>query len=515
MQEVLENRNWVWAVMVLLVSILAMLNTIDASGVHDNRDVSNYLSGGISLLEEGRSPPAASRYNEDGMDPKLGSRLLFYPSILFQLIATVGSGYLWGAVPKISSLAMASFLPFLFANLILFRTARLRVPSSIAVLYVALLAWWSGVRLYSETMIRPLSDPWMLALYVGAGWAMLRGAPGWSGILAGLGFMVRTQAIQCIVFLPLLASGLTFKHVAKYALGMLAAIFLLQVSFVLLFHVPFGMTEAGYYLTDCGRISWESTWRSLSITLAAFREHADSVGIFAVALPLNILALIYPRADVFTKKVNAVALLTAIATIVVSWHGMSVVHGEGLDPRYLVYAIPYSILGIVLMTYDIAARRSPAARKIIAGLTLAAGVALMGNQVARILSYDSLEAKFKGVDVRVEVSSFKIPPDATVALPTPGWPLVCQLYGFYGTRRHVLLPLEPRTFLNSTHNAYIDYILIQKDDYPLPAGNSAWYEFGKATASFVDAGGTRFDRVLSFEDGPAHQYVFFQRAAAR
>jgi hypothetical protein len=511
MQEARKNRNWVWVMMVALISILAMLNTIDKLGVHDNRDVSNYLSGGISLLKEKRAPPACSRYQQDAMDPELGSRSLVYPSIPFQLIAAISSGYLWGVAPKFSNITVASFLPFLFANLILYHTARLRLSPGIAVLYIALLTWWSWVRLYSETMIRPLSDPWLLGVYLGAGWAMLRGASGLSGILAGLGFLVRAQAIQCIVFLPLLAPRPAVKHAAKYVLAVLAAIILLHTLFVLLLNVPFGATGAEYYRAWLERVSWKSYWHGFSITVAAFREHYESVGIFVVTLPLNLLALMYPLADRFTRKVNTVALLTAVTTIIVGWHGMSVVHGRGHDPRYLVYAIPYSILGVILAAYDNARHLQRSGRKIMVWLTSVIGVVLMGGQIARILSYDSLETKFKGMDIREEVSSFKISPNATVALPGEGWPLVCQLYALYGTRRHVLLPLEPQVFLISTNNGYIDYIMIQKDDYPPPKGNSAWYEFGKATPEFIDAGGNRYDRVLSFEDGPAHQYVFFRR----
>ncbi|GFK92957.1 hypothetical protein NNJEOMEG_00785 [Fundidesulfovibrio magnetotacticus] len=481
------------ALLVLALSAAGAWMALGIHGVHDYQDFSSYMAGGMAFVLQGAEPdmPVAV---EDLDRPGSAGRFTGYPNKLFQLTLGLYSVTL-APDRQPSSMALLSCAVLLAANGLFWLLARLHCGPTASALVLATLNLAWPFRLYGLTMVRPLSDPYLMAMVCAAAFLAVRRGVAWAGPAMGVGFLFRAQAIQVLPFVPLLDARASKRSVALY-LGVFAAVMLLENAlFGLFFQLePKGSSTGFYARTFFASIDVALAKTALPRTIAMVWNEPMLHGLAVVAAFLG-AALFSRRLLDATRRLSRFALCVA-GMAFFGWFVMSLSMTDGQAPRYFIYGMPFALLAALLAARDMAfgPQGSPgrAAAPWLAG---GAWLAVAGLLALAVLPYPPADVarKFRQSDMACSAGPLAVPAGAVVGCPS--LQEAFRASAILGARA-VLLPASYEAFRQGTRNAALDFLLVPESTAYFPQ-HQGWAEAAKAQELRDNAGNT-FTRVCDY-----------------
>jgi len=477
---------------VLVVSLAGAYAAMGAYGVHDYVDYNSYMACALAFATQGAEPVIPGTL-ESLAAPSEPVRYSGYPNKLFQLVLGL---YAVHVAPdrQPSTMALLSCFVLLLANGALYWFMRRLSGAAASTLALAVLNLAWPFRLYGLTMVRPLSDCFlMLTVALAALLAMGRGIVSAAPAM-GLGFLFRAQAVQVLPFVPLLDKRSTWRKVLAY-LAMAGCVVVLENR---LFGLFLQLTPKGssieFYINAFFRDTSPGLIKgALGLTVSLVLKEPMLHGLTALAAFLS-LGLLSRRLEDSTRRVARFSLCVA-GMAFLGWVVMSMSSPEGQAPRYFVYSMPFALMAAVLMMRDVArgfpflagrgAHRaaSCAAWAVAAGLVLYTAQAFVPADVAR---------KFHQSDLVCRDGRLDIPPGSVVGCVSQSEAF--RISTILGAQA-VLLPESFEAFLRGAANGKLDYLFVP-EQYGFYTGYAGWAAAGQG-AELRDEAGNVFDRVCT------------------
>ncbi|MCX7090649.1 MAG: hypothetical protein NTU48_04280 [Legionellales bacterium] len=503
--------NYLDIVLVLLISTIAAIGVISVAGVYDNVDALLYLSSGLSLLQDGMEAPDKLSYDlfSNGVAP--GENGLTYPNMLYQILAAAFSKYVYG-VTQPSALCILSCMTTAICNVFLYYLCRLKLNRPHSVLVIAILNCMPVLYLFAFSMVRPLSDCWLMCLLSIIALIAIRKPLLYTVPLIVIGFFMRAQLMLFMAFIPILSPQKTKKETLWYFL-------LSGVGIVVFSKIPrlfFNLESSSdssisfYKKVFYDSFQWNEIINATMITFSQLLNNPDLKGPLCL-LPVLAWCLFHKSATDSSKRMCIFALFIWLATL---FFCVITTMGSMLCPsRYFIYAMPFSMIGVAYTFNDVYAPQFKKSPRLLKGVLFALAVFFLiyflphepRFHFNKRIKVESI-AKLKQLDFNIEDVPVKILPDNTVGVS--GIPIFCRIYALWGVRKIVQLPDDPKQFILGSNNSKMDYLIFTSG--PLDSSSSKeWSDFFLKD-HIKDNKGVSFHKVYS-SNNPLTLYTIFKR----
>lgn len=483
---------------VLILSVLSIAAIMQNRGVYDIADASRYIASGVAFLSYGGDLPKGVPYDPDSISNAIGTTEKAYPSKIFQVVTALSSSLIFNVPPQFSNAAIPSFFVFFLANILIFRMCARIAGTAYAVFVISLLTLVPFFEIYPLTMIRPLTDCWLVLFTILSFDLAVRGFYARSSVFYALGFLFRAQAI---IFLPAYLTILNFKkkRFFDFFLPFILIVVILNVIFYALSnqHAALGIS---FYTKHIGRIHISDCFHigdTISYLLSTKRLH-----VVLVLFLMNFIGACDSRTSKYLKKINIfssalfICLFFLSANILLS---LSITP----DPRYFVYIIPISTVGafcyflflfqnLQIQNILLSGKRLPI---FIFAIILFFTVIYLPRYNVPIIC-----TQFKKSDSDYAFLSMNIAASDFIAVTD--YRILSRLYFTHRNRNFISLK-KIDLFMNGKINDNIDWIAIGG-----PPHSSKWLNYLEGKNSFCDLSGNCYVLVAEKKD----YYRIFKRA---
>jgi|GEM_PF-6753605 len=440
-------------------------------------------------------------------------RALFsYPGTLFSITsALIAKGVFHSTQPSIQIVISTSAI--LLFTLYAYKLLRIKVSRLHALLFILMILFAPPFRLLQSTVIRPLSDVWLLFFMTISAYYYLRQSPVLSGVFAALGFLFRSQGLQLGLSIPILGGKRKGIAIVRFLVFFSLSIVTINILLRFMIYLP-SVGEFAYYKQtlldslDPGNIS--SAVASVGRLLTA-----KGLYILYPSLMLNVFILFRGKRAV-SKWLSLYALAITLISLLALFFLLVSTKGLGADPRYFIYSMIFSSIGSFMYLMNrievgrrIAARRHKSHRPVLRNIDRSGTVVICA---ALFLVPLTMSLKTGGIDaIRENITKFdydlagapNVEKGSLVA--TEDYPY-CLPYRLFGFDRTVLIP-QPDEFMKSMDNAKYDYLFFVD---PITRENQ-WGELGiYDMTELKDENGIAFRKI--WHSGTKYiQYALFQR----
>lgn len=498
-------------VLVLLISTLAAIGVISVAGVYDNVDALLYLSSGLSLLQDGMEAPDKLPYDLFSNGVASGEHGLTYPNMLYQILAAAFTKYVYGATQP-SALCIFSCMTTGICNVFLYFLCRSKLNRYHSILVILILNCMPVFYLFAFSMVRPLSDCWLMCLLSIIALIAIRKPLLYTVPLIVIGFFMRAQLLLFMAFIPILSPQKTKKETLWYFL--LSGIGLLSFSKIprLFFNLESSSDSSisFYKKVFYDSFQWSEIINATKITFLQLLDNPDLKGPLYL-LPLLAWCLLHKSVTASSKRMCVFSLFIWLATLF-----FCVITTMGNMPcpsRYFIYAMPFSIIGIAYALDDAYAPQFKKTPRLLTGVLSAFALFfliyfLYNNprfNFNKIINIDSI-AKLKQLDFNIDEVPVKILPDNTVGVS--GIPIFCRIYTLWGVRKIVQLPSDPKQFIFGSNNGKMDYLIFTSG--ALDTSSSKEWSDVFLKDHIKDNKGVSFYKIYS-SSNPFTLYTIFKR----
>ncbi len=313
----------------LLAGISAWYISVLHYGTSDWSDSLEYIVVGKHLILEGRFPPAPVSYEAflaagpSAYDPNI---LYFYPNLGY-ILATGLIGLVSGEFTLAGAIILNLIFTLLFAASAYYVAVRLLRSPPLAALFFCLVTQHELISQFTGT---PLTEITLFFFIIISVWTMLQGRSLLAGVLLGIAFVFREQALLFFPVFPLLhpdvVSPKTYlRPLLAVALGFIPWVILAKGAGVFFSD---GLPFSDFYATQVS-----NTLHLSPETIARFWKHIRTAfNLTKIPLGFCLYALLRRK---LPETALRLVLLAVIQNLIVSFFWSF----KGLPVRYLSYSL--------------------------------------------------------------------------------------------------------------------------------------------------------------------------------
>ncbi len=429
----------------LIVSFeLVALSTIP---IIDRHDSWNYFTNGLSIYDEGK--------------------VLFpYPGTLFSIFSVfIVKGIFNSIQPSmqivVSIIGVAVFI------VALYKLMRIEATRIQALLFLVALLFLSPFRMLQSTLIRPLTDVWLLAFLSVSVLSYINKRSIVAGVVMGLGFLFRSQGFQLGILVPILGTKWNIGRVAKFMLSFFLTVVIVSLILHLMISLP-GFDELDFY-----KKRFLDDFRSENLSVAVLRMGdfiaLEEMHALYISLLINLISLFSNGGSLF-KKMSVYSLAISSISLAGVFIMLVSTGGAGADTRYFIYPMVFSSAAAYLFIIHLyerlirilsmKANRSDFIDKIAKFACVLSCAIILGLPMAHVLKSAKIDAIVDNAtkfDFIMEGAP-SVRKDCLVA--TEDYPYVFP-YRFFGfTKVELIPPLEE--FMRAQDNSKYGYLFFTK-----------------------------------------------------